>query len=85
MLSLNQLILLFKRLKNFVHDHHSKVRVTMGTLFILGGLSFLPEFIYFLYSVGMHQNNHSGLASMLIPVILQLYNIYTGLTILCCV
>ena len=85
MLSINQLVRLFKRLKNFVHGHHSKVRVTIGTLFILGGLSLSPEFIYFLYSVDMYQNNHSGLASMLSPVILQLYNIYTGLTILCCV
>ena len=85
MLSINKLVRLFKRLKNFVHGHHSKVRVTIGTLFILGGLSLSPVFIYFLYSVDMYQNNHSGLASMLSPVILQLYNIYTGLTILCCV
>ena len=57
-LSYSQLVLLFKRLKNFVHGHHSKVRVAIGTLFILGGLSFLPVFIYFLYSVGIDIINH---------------------------
>ena len=51
MLSINKLVRLFKRLKNFVHGHHSKVRVTIGTLFILGGLSLSLLYLFIFYTL----------------------------------